>query len=305
MLHLEKSWLDPLVLGCTFESPNLLVISRIARAIVGTITSGSSSYFDPSVETPGQEVGDVLWRSVVARRGGRRGYSIKVRHLTEGLASGVYFNHHPFISQEGRTYADRWGFSILESVLQGGSVWEIESSEGEQAQSEDPPSSKARSIEATPKPAPSVRRPVIPKASVPRSAEEVFSRGPGRIALAESRGADQNPEEVESSESPERVEVVEHPIIFPKARPKPKSVVAPASSSSAEPSSRSLGSRGPAVTKALPAPRLRPRDTILPDTVLWFDRPFFSDYLESQGKVPRDIKFVEVKRYSNFDGYCT
>ena len=230
MLHLEKSWLDPLVLGCTFESPNLLVISRIARAIVGTITSGSSSYFDPSVETPGQEVGDVLWRSVVARRGGRRGYSIKVRHLTEGLASGVYFNHHPFISQEGRTYADRWGFSILESVLQGGSVWEIESSEGEQAQSEDPPSSKARSIEATPKPAPSVRRPVIPKASVPRSAEEVFSRGPGRIALAESRGADQNPEEVESSESPERVEVVEHPIRFPKARPKPKSVVAPASS---------------------------------------------------------------------------
>ena len=92
---------------------------------------------------------------------------------------------------------------------------------------------------------------MIPKASVPRSAEEVFSRGPGRIALAESRGADQNTEEVESSESPERVGVVEHPIIFPKARPKPKSVVAPASSSSAEPSSRSLGSRGPAVTKAL------------------------------------------------------
>ena len=120
------------------------------------------------METPGQEVGDVLWRSVVARRGGRRGYSIKVPHLTGGLASGVYFNNYPWISQQGRDYADRWGFSIVDSVLQGASVWEIESSssEGEQVQSEEPPVSKARSTAASPKPAPTVRRPVIPKASV-------------------------------------------------------------------------------------------------------------------------------------------
>ena len=83
---------------------------------------------DTSIEPERRDqISDVLWRSIKGR-GGRRGYSQKVRHIKEGLQNGAYSLTYPFVTQEGRLYAQLWQFRILDSVSQGASVWEIGSS---------------------------------------------------------------------------------------------------------------------------------------------------------------------------------
>ena len=91
-----------------------------------------TSYVDTSVE-PTELIGNTLWRCVPAPRGGRRGYNQKLRHLQEEQISCCSSWH---------AYAAHWGFSIVESVLQGGREWGETESEEEGAGSSsvlDPP----------------------------------------------------------------------------------------------------------------------------------------------------------------------
>ena len=244
-----------------------------------------NSYFDAKLETPGKEVCDVLWRAVHSKRGGRRGYSQKVRHLTEGLESGVYFNKYPWVSQEGRTYSERWGYRISDTVLQGSETWEIQSSdEEEEVILVEEPEKKTRSVESAGK----AKAPVISKAvTVPSSSVGAVPKCSSSVggAIPEATAAQSHSSRVEEETSfPKFSEggssssrAGSRPKIAAKARPK---------------GSGARSTSEPAAAKELPVSRLKPRTTVLPDTVLWFDRTSSADK-----------RFIEVKKYSDFDGY--
>ena len=69
-----------------------------------------------------------MWRSIRAPRGGRRGLATKVRHINEGIAQGYYQGRSPFVTRDGLEYAKQWKFQVSNSVLQGATVWEVETS---------------------------------------------------------------------------------------------------------------------------------------------------------------------------------
>lgn len=201
---------------------------------VATISSLDPSYFDPAKES-GQAIGDVLWRALKTR-GGRRGYSQKLRHIQEGLKSQAYSNSYPWVTQEGRNCAKSWNFSIVDSVLQGATVWEVVSSEEEQ----DP-------VVAEPK----------AKAAAKASADESFTR---RVAAR-------------TSSSTVLPKATGTPVEFTKRleSSSSKGISFPASSSRS--SSVTAASKPQAAVRrpVEPEPRLRPR-VYLPDTVSWYDR---------------------------------
>ena len=205
----------------------------------------------------------MLWRCVHAKRGGRRGLQNKVRHLSEGLTSGVYSNQYPWVLQQGYTYASSWGFTVSQSVLQGSTVWEIQSSDEEilNEATEEPAAAKARSSVS----------PIIPKAkggasssqlgAVPKSAGPVSSLG-GTSRASGSSGS-----------SAAAVEV---------SRPK----VSPA-----QPKAKSAETRS-----------LRPRD-ILPDTVLWFDKRVDSALVRTEEGRRVPFKECPYREYLAYKSY--
>ena len=106
-------------------------------------------YFDPAKERSGEEASDVLWRAIRGR-GGKRGYPQKIRHIAEGLSTGVYSNSYPWVTPEGLEYAKKWHYIVDENILQGSTVWEVESSSSESVAvvaeevGDEPPTAKAR-----------------------------------------------------------------------------------------------------------------------------------------------------------------
>ena len=269
-----------------------------------------TSYIDPSVE-PEAVIGDTLWRCIPAPRGGRRGYSQKLRHLQEGIAQGLYSNKYPFVLPGGHEYARSWGFTIVESVLQGGREWGETESEEEAAESStvlEPPAQKAKP--ASPK-APVVTTQVIsvpvkaaveasqivslPVQAKPKVRLATSSKGvPQRRTtdLGDEREGTDLQTEAASSENLEPVRESIRPSavirpsstpkslakVLPKPPPKDPPVVSPASTTS----SKSLP------VKAAPEQLLRPNPFLLPDGVLAYER---------SGK-----SFEELRSYRNFNG---
>ena len=89
-------------------------------------------YLDETLEPNRKlQIPDVLWRSIRAPRGGRRGLATKVRHINEGIAQGYYQGTYPFVTRDGLEYAKQWKFQVSNSVLQGATVWEVETSSSE------------------------------------------------------------------------------------------------------------------------------------------------------------------------------
>ena len=103
-------------------------------------------YLDETLELNRKlQIPDVLWRSIRAPRGGRRGLATKVRHINEGIAQGYYQGTYPFVTRDGLEYAKQWKFQVSNSVLQGATVWEVEtSSSEEEVQILERPAAKAR-----------------------------------------------------------------------------------------------------------------------------------------------------------------
>ena len=81
----------------------------------------------PAKERSGEEASDVLWCAIHGR-GGKRGYPQKIRHIAEGLSCGVYSNSYPWFTPGGLEYAKKWHYTVDENILQGSTVWEVESS---------------------------------------------------------------------------------------------------------------------------------------------------------------------------------
>ena len=62
----------------------------------------------------------------------------------EGIAQG-YYQEYPFVTRDGLEYAKQWKFQVSNSVLQGATVWEVEtSSSEEEVQILERPAAKAR-----------------------------------------------------------------------------------------------------------------------------------------------------------------
>ena len=103
---------------------DLLVISRRAVAIASDRGCIDQEYLDEFLEPDRKsQIPDVLWRSIRAPRGGRRGLATKVRHIKEGITQGYYQGNYPFITRDGFEDAKQWKFQISNSVLQGATVW--------------------------------------------------------------------------------------------------------------------------------------------------------------------------------------
>ena len=101
-----------------------MVVSR-RLCVYGTVAI--TTYVDPSVEPTD-------WRHSLALRARTERRAVRVQPETEamqeGVAQGLYSNRYPFVLPGGHAYAARWGFTIVESVLQGGQDWgETESEE--------------------------------------------------------------------------------------------------------------------------------------------------------------------------------
>ena len=110
-----------------------MVISRRAAAIATSSGIIDREYLDETLEPDRrQQIPDALWRAIRAPRGGRRGLSTKVRHIREGIDQGFYKRNYPFVTREGLEYARQWKFQVCDSVLQGATVWEIETSSSEE-----------------------------------------------------------------------------------------------------------------------------------------------------------------------------
>ena len=234
---------------------------------VAIISSLDPNYFDPAKES-GQAIGDVLWRALKTR-GGRRGYSQKLRHIQEGLNLQVYSNNCPWVTQQGREYAKSWNFSIVDSVLQGATVWEVVSSEEEQ----DP-------VVAEPK----------AKAAAKAWADESFTR---RVAAR-------------TSSSTVLPKATGTPVEFTRRLESSSSrrISVPASSSRSSSVAAASEPKAAVRRPVEPEPRLRPR-VYLPDTVSWYDRLVYqSDIGYSTSDGPR-VQFLEVESYSAYRGYKT
>jgi hypothetical protein len=86
-----------------------VVISRRAVAIASESVVIDQEYPDETLEPDRKsQIPDVLWRSIRAPRGGRRGLATKVRHIKEGIAQGYYQGKYPFVTRDGLEYAKQW-----------------------------------------------------------------------------------------------------------------------------------------------------------------------------------------------------
>jgi hypothetical protein len=160
-----------------------LVISRRAAAIATSSGIIDQEYLDETLEPDRrQQIPDALWRAIRAPRGGRRGLSTKVRHIREGIDQGFYKGNYPFVTREGLEYARQWKFQVCDSVLQGATVWEIEtSSSEEEVQILERPAAKARPTPKASEPVPVLGKPAAkarPTSKVPEPSES-----PGRLHL--------------------------------------------------------------------------------------------------------------------------
>ena len=149
-----------------------------------------------------------------------------MRHFTEGLESEVYFNKYPWINQGGRAYAERRGFKISDTILQGHKLGKLNPPR------RNPNRSRVRNLRAR------------------LRSIEVASSSSGRLGARARAVASAAQEAFRDQEGPK------------------------------------ASSSGPAAAKRSPAPRLKPRTTTLPDTVLWFDRSTSTEDLE-RGHSPR------------------
>ena len=122
-----------------------MVISRRAAAIATSSGVIDQEYLDETLEPNRKsQILDVLWRS------GRQGVDEEV--LRQRLAhqrgdrSRVLSRKISFVTRDGLEYAKQWKFQVSNSVLQGATVWEIEtsSSEEEEVQILERPAAKAR-----------------------------------------------------------------------------------------------------------------------------------------------------------------
>ena len=160
---------------------------------------GENSYLNPAVEQDrSHQASGALWRAIRGR-GGKRGYKQKVRHLAEGIVAGHYSNSYPFVQASGYEYARSWGFSVIDSVLQGASVWEVSSESSVEEIVTGPPAAKARPSPALPK-----AKAVIPKA---KGSPIDFSRR-GSASSSSGAGATRA-DERESSRAPRALTPVE------------------------------------------------------------------------------------------------
>ena len=154
--------------------------------------------------------------------------------------------------------------------MQGTETWEIQSSDEEaEVILVEEPEKKARSVESAGK----AKVPAISKAvaasfsssigAIPKSSSSVVGAIPKATAasVGHSCRAEEEtsfPRFSEGGSSSSRVGA--RLKIAAKARPK---------------GSGAISSSEPAAAKELPVSRLKPRTTVLPDTVLWFDRPLW------------------------------
>ena len=138
-----------------------MVISRRAVAIASESVVIDQEYPDETLEPDRKsQIPDVLWRSIRAPRGGRRGLATKVRHIKEGIAQGYYQGNYPFVTRDGLEYAKQWNFQVSTSVLQGATVCEIEtSSSEEEVHILERPAAKARPTPKASEPVPILERP--------------------------------------------------------------------------------------------------------------------------------------------------
>ena len=125
---------EPLFSGYQpYSSPSLLTEVTLTRSTLTSLVSRIAKLKSPT-----------LWRSIQAPRGGRRGLATKVRRV-KGISQGCYQGTYPFITGAGFEYAKQWKFQISNSVLQGATVWEVESSSsGEEVQILERQAAKAR-----------------------------------------------------------------------------------------------------------------------------------------------------------------
>ena len=269
-----------------------------------------TSYIDTGVE-PTELIGDTLWRCVPAPRGRRRGYSQKLRHLQEGIAQGLYSNKYPFVLSGGHEYARSWGFTIVESVLQGGREWGETESEEEAAESSTVLESPAQKAKPAPPKAPVITTQVISvpvKAAV--EASQVVSlpvQAKPKVRLAtsskgvpqrrttdlgdESEGTDLQTEAASSENlEPVRESIRPSAVIRPSSIPKSLAKVLPSPPPKEPPfvSPASTTSSKSLPVKAAPEQLLRPNPFLLPDGVLAYERSGDS--------------FEELRSYRNFNG---
>ena len=180
------------------------------------------------------------------------------------IALGHYQGTYPFVNQSGYSYASQWKHQVIQSVIQGTTVWEVESSSSEEV---------AVTLErpkAKPRPSPKSR------ASTDNPASSVVSSD-----------RPLNPY-IDLSDRPVNSNASSSSSALPKAKP--------ASSSTVLPKANPIR----AVAKAKER-TLKPRQ-YLPDTVVWYDRGNrVSDsglIPESVGET-----FKEVQNYSSYKGY--
>lgn len=153
--------------------------------------------------------------------------------------------------------------------MQGSETWEIQSSDEEaEVILVEEPEKKARSVESAGKAkVPAISKAVAASSSsigaIPKSSSSVVGAIPKATAasVGHSCRAEEEtsfPRFSEGGSSSSRVGA--RLKIAAKARPK---------------GSGAISSSEPAAAKELPVSRLKPRTTVLPDTVLWFDRPLW------------------------------
>ena len=249
-----------------------MVISRRAVAIASESVVIDQEYPDETLEPDRKsQIPDVLWRSIRAPRGGRRGLATKVRHIKEGIAQGYYQGNYPFVTRDGLEYAKQWNFQVSTSVLQGATVCEIEtSSSEEEVHILERPAAKARPTPKASEPVPILERPAAKARPIPKAS------GP----LDHQTGSAQKASSSSSSSSSSSV--------VPQAKPRPSS------------GTQQLGARAKPAAKAIER-ILRPR-LYLPDTVVWFDRGNKAEDIGS-GPDPVGVNFKEVSNYSAYRGY--
>ena len=244
-----------------------MVISRRAAAIATSSGIIDQEYLDETLEPDRrQQIPDALWRAIRAPRGGRRGLSTKVRHIREGIDQGFYKGNYPFVTREGLEYARQWRFQVCDSVLQGATVWEIEtSSSEEEVQILERPAAKARPTPKASEPVPVLGKPAAkarPTSKVPEPSDHPAGSTWGTSSASSSS-------------------------VLPPAKPS---------------GTHQLRARAKPSAKAIER-ILKPRP-YLPDTVVWFDRENKAEDVGS-GQDPVGVNFKEVSNYSSYRGYKT
>ena len=217
--------------------------------------------------------------------------------MAEGIEQGVYLNHYPWVSQEGRQYCERWGFRISESVLQGTTIWEVESSSEEEGvtsgEVEQPVAAKARPSE--PPSIPKAKAPLISKAKAPvisKAKAPVISKS---ASLVRDEGTS-FPKHSEGGASSSRL----------RATPKSAGIGTSGAAESSGSSAAAVEEPRPRIPPVPPKAKsagtqsLRPRD-ILPDTVLWFEK----DSSRVQTSTGRQVPFAESRCYREYQAYKT